>query len=1083
MANLFFRNTRLLALSIALILVAGLSALHTLPRLEDPELTPRFAQVLTRLPGARAERVEALVTDKIEEELFEVEEIKVLESESRAETSLIIIELKDEVYAVDEVWSRVRDKIDDARPLLPEGTLESEFEEQEVRGYAMLVALTWDSPGEPNYAILRRRAEAVEDVLRSVPGTEDIDLFGDPEEEVTVKINAADLALRGLTAEQVSQTILNSDAKVSAGQLRGDQRDLLIEVDDQLDSLARIRSIPVQSDSDGRFVRLGDIATVEKGVRQPVSDLAIVAGKPAITVGAYVDGSKRIDVWATAAHEALDQYSSEVPGGVGLEVVFDQSQYTESRLTNLTSNLVLGGLAVVVVIWFMMGWRSAIVVGSALPLTSLMVLAGMKMMGIPMHQMSVTGLIIALGLLIDNAIVMVDEVRNRMKHHESRAEAIAHSVRHLAVPLLGSTITTALAFMPIALMPGPAGEFVGAIAISVILAIVSSLALSLTVIPAIAGLLEYVGSSASTTRLWSWAPRWMSEGFSSSALTRGYLRTLGYLYRRPVLAVALSITLPLGGFLAATQLTEQFFPPADRDMFHIQMTLPSQASLAESQRLVEQAREIALEHEDVTDVHWFLGESAPQFYYNLVMDREHQSNYAQAMVKMTSAEHWREVIHDLQAKLDVALPQARILVRQIEQGPPFTAPIELRIYGPDLRELRRLGDEAREILATVPDVIHTGAILAEADPKLGLHVDEEQARLVRLSNGQIASQLRTTLEGSVGGSILEATEELPVRVRVDNAGRGDLDHIATLDLLPPEAAEAGGMRGTAAVGRQRHLPLSAVADIQIVPELANVPRRGGRRVNTVQGYITAGVLPGEVLGHYRQELAEAGFSLPAGYSMEFGGETAERDNAIGNLLSSVGVLMVLMIATLVLTFGSFRMAGIIGGVGALSIGLGMGALWLFGWPFGFMAIVGTMGLAGIAINDAIVVLAAIRENPASRSGDPDAVRDVVGEATRHVMSTTVTTTAGFMPLLIDGGGFWPPLATAIAGGVSGATVLAIMFVPAMYLLAIRLRRTKDVQPTHEQPEEAVHETPALEVAATPSCPAHVPAQAASVSYA
>ena len=297
-----------------------------------------------------------------------------------------------------------------------------------------------------------------------------------------------------------------------------------------------------------------------------------------------------------------------------------------------------------------------------------------------------------------------------------------------------------------------------------------------------------------------------------------------------------------------------------------------------------------------------------------------------------------------------------------------------------------------------PEVVHSSASLAEALPKLAIQVDEEQARLAGLDHTAVAQQLDAALEGATGGSVLEATEELPVRVRVSNLRRGQISEIAALDLLPT---------GLPANEREQ-IPLSSLARVVLQPEVSVIPHYNMLRMNEVQAYITAGVLPAGVLADFQARLAASDFEMPAGYSFEIGGEASKRDEAIGNLMSSVSVLLVLMVATLVLSFGSFRMAGLIGAVAVLSVGLSLGALALFGFPFGFMGIVGTMGLIGVAINDSIVVLAALREDPQASQGNPAAVRDVVVRSTRHVLSTTLTTVAGFLPLILGGGGFWPP---------------------------------------------------------------------------
>ena len=432
MFDLYYRNRRLLVLTIAVILVAGISAYESLPRLEDPELISRNAIVTARFPGADAERVEALVTEKVEEELFDIEEIKTLESTSRAGISIVEVELKDEVVDVDEIWSRIRDKLNDVEPELPADVLEPELEDLDVRGYALITALKWQHDDPVSYAVIRRLAEGLEDELRAIKGTEKVELFGEPDEEVTVEIDPARLASMALTVGEVSRQIGQSDSKVSAGLMRNAAvGDVLIEVDGEMDSLDRIRRTPIRFGKDGQFVVLSDIATIKKGIKRPASDLALVSGKAAIAIGVFVESDYRIDRWADAAREKVDSFRLRLPSGVGLEVVFDQSRYTEQRLDSLLENLAIGAVAVVIVMLFMMGWRSALIVSLSLPLSSLMVLAGMQFLGVPMHQMSVTGLIIALGLLIDNAIVMVDEVHGRLRRGMTHSEAITRSVRHL----------------------------------------------------------------------------------------------------------------------------------------------------------------------------------------------------------------------------------------------------------------------------------------------------------------------------------------------------------------------------------------------------------------------------------------------------------------------------------------------------------------------------------------------------------------------------------------------------------------------------------------------------------------------------
>ncbi len=1019
MFDLYYRNPRLLILTVVLAVASGVTALNLLPRTEDPKLTPRFATIRTTMPGATAERVESLVSQKIEDELRSFEELKILESTSRAGISVTRLELQDEITEVDEVWSRIRDSLDDVE--LPAAASRPDFDDDENDAYTLVAGLRWIGENPPSAPLMRRFGEALEDVLRNAPGTEYTKRFGEPTEEIVVEVQSTRLAALGMSVASLAQELRQTDTKIPAGRLEGARVSAPLEVEGDADTVQQLGEMLVVRGADGRAVRLADIAEIRRGMQTPPSELVRSDGLPAIAVAARAVGTVRTDRWAERVRKDLDGFATTLPPSLDLKILFDQSGYVESRFSGLWNNLTLGTLLVFLVTLLFMGWRASLLVGTALPLTALLVFGLMRAFELPLHQMSLTGLIIALGLLIDNAIIAVDEVRERLGEGQDKGRAVREAVRHLAIPLLGSTLTTILAFLPIALMPGPAGEFVGPISMTVILALLSSLFLSLTVVAALTARLGGTGRDHQ---------RWFSRGLRVSWITRVFAAALGFALRRPWTGVAFAFFLPLFGFAVFSQLREQFFPPADRDQFQIQMTLPRQATIAETQKAVEQADALLAAHGEISEVHWFLGNSAPAFYYNMMNGQDASPYFAQAMVRMESAEVGRRIIRQVQRELDATIPEAQTLVLQLEQGPPFEAPIELRLLGPDLERLHRLGEEAREILAAGVDVTHTRATLTHGQPKLFLDLDEDETREVDRRHVEIARELQAALDGANGGSIMEETEELPVRVRLKRSNRDRIAAIESLDLV-----------GIDASGLPVNVPATTLGKLEVVPEWASIPHRNGERVVTVQGFLTAGVLPSGELEAFRQRLEERGFAVPAGYRMEFGGESSERDDAVGKLMASVGLLAILMGATLVLTFQSFRMAGLIGVVAILSLGLGVLSLWVMDDPFGFTAIIGCMGLVGLAVNDSIVVLAALQSSERARAGDRNAVRDIVLRSTRHILTTTVTTVAGFLPLLLSGGEFWPPLAVAISGGVLGATLLALVLVPCGFVMLRGWRRT------------------------------------------
>ncbi len=1078
MFTLFYRNTRLLILTIILICVWGISSYFTLPRLEDPELVSRNAVVKTFYPSTDAERVEALVTEKIEDKLTEIEEIDNYSSTSRSGSSIINIELQDSVTKeqVDSVWTRVRNKLDEVKAELPNNIREPELEEIKVKAYALITALTWQQDDQPNYGILRRQAEVFQERLEQIPGTEEVEIFGDPDEEIVVEINPQALASYNLTARELSQQIAQSDSKIAAGQLRSNDNNLLLEVAGELDTLARIRQIPINFGNNGQFIPLKDIATISKGITEPANELALINGYPGIAIAVHVRSKQRLDLWSKAAQQKIAEFRAELPSSIGLPIIFAQTGYVETRLNALIINLLLGAALVFGVTVVMMGWRSALIVGSALPLSVLMVFGWMNWLDIPLHQMSITGLIVALGILIDNAIVMVDEVAGRLRdlgtgrrgdkgYGETRRPgdklsttevktAISSSIKTLAIPLLSSTLTTILAFLPIALLPGSVGEFVGTIAVTVIVAVSCSLFISLTIIPTLTANLHRYGSSkpenitsnnlnsppislsprdaersgANPLGLPITSSKCLQTGISFPIVSRLYRLTIKWTTAKPLLSIFLALLLPAIGFIQAGSLEQQFFPAADRDQLQIELELPDSASLAQTQTVAQQIRQQIIKNTEVQEIHWLLGKSIPSFYYNLTGGKEQQANYAQALVQLNTLSS-SSITQKLQNELDKAFPSARIIVRQLEQGPPVAAPIEMRIYGSNLEILQTLGEIARQSLVKIPDVTHTRASLAEIQPQLEIRVDEEQARLTGLDRTTIAQQLDTVLEGTVGGSVLESTEELPVRVRLGNRDRANLSQITSLDLLARSPSRHSNQNNTL-----NAVPLSSLGKIQLTPELAQITHYNGQRVNTIQGFLAAGVLPAEVLSQFQAKLIKNKFDLPPGYSYEFGGESEERSDAIGGLVSTVGVIVVVMVAVLVLSLGSFQLAAVIGIVAIASFGLGIFSIWLFGYPFGFNPIIGTVGLIGVAVNDSIVMLSAISNHPLAKTGNAKAIQDVVMHSTRHVLTTTLTTAIGFVPLLLSGGEFWPPLAVAIGGGLVGATLLALYFIPATYYL-------------------------------------------------
>ncbi|MEX0367493.1 MAG: efflux RND transporter permease subunit [Ruegeria sp.] len=1034
METLTFRQPRLVALALLVIIAAGMSSLLAIGRQEDPTITNLFGTVTTVVPGADPARVEALVTQPIEDILREVAEVDVIESTSSTGISIVSVELGVTVpdARIEEVWAEIRDDLVELSPSLPADAHEPEFDTDGGSAFAAIAAFSAD-PGVPT-TILGRYARDLAQDIRNIPGTELVELFGAPEDEVLVTLDPVATASLGLTASDVSRAIAQADAKGPAGRVRPAGSDLLISVAGEVEALDRLGEIVVRRSDTGAVTYLSQVAEITRGPRLPESELAIYNGKPAVLLGAKLESGLQVDKWAGFVRAEIDAYQSTVPVGVSLDLSFDQSGYTAQRLQEVGLNMAIGVSLVVGVLLLTLGLRSAMIVALILPVVTLATLFTMNFIGLAIHQMSVTGLIVALGLLVDAGIVMTDEVGQRLEKGISSVKAAGQSVKRLFAPLLASTVTTALSFTPLILLPGPAGDFVGSIAIAVVIMLGWSFVVAITLTPAIAGHLL----PANGTR----------GGIKGGALGRAFARSLRWAVNNPVRSIALALVLPVTGFLSMPTLTAQFFPGVDRDQFYIEVDLAPGAGIADTQDVVARLNDRLTSDDRIEQVMWVVGRSAPAFYYNIVGARENAPGHAQALLTTQSPEATESVLRDLQATLSLTAPEAEILVRGLVQGPPVNAPVEIRLVGNDLEQMRETGDEVRRIMSDVDSVLVTRGTIGGGAPKAVVTVNEAQAQLLGLDLRQIAGQLQAGLEGVTGGSMVEGDEELPIRVRLGDATRGSLQAIRDLPILRPDAAELS------AQGRWPALPLSAVSTIELEPAASSITRRNGERVNTVQAFILRDVLPEEALVDVQAALAANGFDVPAGMRLELGGDSDARADTLSDLLASLGLIVTLSIAAIALTFNSFRLTAVVLVVSGLSAGLSLLALAIFQYPFGINAIIGVIGSIGVSINAAIIILTGLQEDDRAASGDKDAMVDVVMGSSRHIVSTTITTFGGFLPLILAGGGFWPPFAMSVAGGVLLSTVVSFYFTPPVFALIHRVRRAPAAPMVREDTQDA-----------------------------
>lgn len=1007
--DMTYRQPRLLVLTIALILVGGLSVLTTIGRQEDPTITNLYAMITTPYPGAEASRVEEMLTIPIEERLRRIPEIDLIESTSSADISVISVELMASVDEdkIERIWAEVRDELEDARSSYPDGAGPSDVDTDFANTFAAIIAISAERPDIPP-AIIGRYANDLSLQLQSVSGTSNIRTFGMPKEEIRVEIPPATLASLGLTVADVANAVAQADGRTRAGRLANDGLNMQLNAAEAIATLQDLYDVDLRTGHDAALY-LGTVAEISRTVREPAQTLGLHNGKDAVLVAARIADGERIDHWTKDIRAKLAAFEATAPDGLRIEMIFDQSRYTNERLSEVVWSLAIGLVLVVAVLLVSMGLRAAMIVGATIPLVGLATIASLYYVGVPIHQMSITGLIVALGLVVDANIVMVDEIMRRIAAGQSRAAAVSGSIRRLVAPLTASTLTTAFAFMPMLLLPGAPGDFISTIAVAVILMLGWSLVVALILTSGLAG------------RILSEE----QEETAMPALLQRFAAMLNWALTHPRVSLPLFLSPALLGFVLAPTLPAQFFPGVDRDQFQVEIHMAPGVPI-EQTRAAAQAVGDALRADPLVEsVTWMVGRGMPVFYYNVLSQEGSTPHYAHAMVVTQSPDATLDILRRVQGNLGADIPAAQVVVRRLVQGPPVTAPVETRLFGQNVAALREVGEDIRRIMIETPGVVGTRASLSGGAPGVTLEIDKARAEALGYENAAVAAQIGDALDGRLGGAIQEGEEQIPIRIMASQETRQSISAIGDLYLIRPHAQ--GDDRDAFAA-----TPLSSLASIRLTQKESALFRRNGERVNIVQAFTSADVLPQSVEADLMSRLEAAGFTLPSGIRMQSGGDSDARDQTMSDLEASLGVIVVLAVATVILTFGSFRLAAISGIVCVLSVGSSLLCLALAAQPLGIMAIIGIIGAIGVSINAAIIVITALQADLRASGQDSKAIVQVVGRSVRHIASTTITTFAGFLPLIFAGGGFWPPFAVAIAGGVLLSAVISLVVTPVLF---------------------------------------------------
>ena len=1006
--DLYLDRPKIFLLAMLFIIAGGLLSYDSLPRQENPQLAERWANITAVLPGATPQRIETQIADVLETQLREIDEIKIIDSTSLSGVVRVGLELKEIIGKgeTDEVWAKVQETLSQSAALVPPGTNIS-FNHSGPPT-TVLFALQWRGDGNPQMVILSRLANQFKRKLANITNSKQALVYGDTKEEIFVGADLDLLTDAGMNIQSIAIAIDRYDSKRAIGNIVGQDAEFRIKAHDNISLINDLKKLPLKISDDYQAIRLEDVATVEKLPVDPPIEIVSYNGIPSVFVEVRGKFAQRTDLYSKAVLRVADIFKEGLPDEIGLEVIFNESDFVEEKFSFLMQSILLATFIVLFLSYLLLGPRSAVIVSAVVPLTILLVLIGCTILQVPLHQTSVTGIILSLGLLIDNSIIVVEDYRYRKSQKLVNREAIYASIKHLSLPLLAATVTTGLAFMPMAAGKGASPEFVGDMAITIILAVSSSLFLALTVVPVLLKTMEdsnFLNLNKSK-----------NIGFSHQGLRTRYRAFLAWALFKPSRALVLSLILPILGFVSFGFLDTDFFPNQGKSMFKVEVELDANASIYATNQRVTSIRDQVLLEDYVTRDMWWVGRRLPRLLYNIIggPSGEGSDNLATGVFFASSYSQMDSSLATLAKRLEKDHADVRVRVSKFTNGPPVEFPVNIAIFGDDNQVLKSLGEELKSILAKSPQVSDVLADQSASVTGLEINLDEVNLAFSSKSSQEIIDQISASTRGIYAGSMLDGNKEVPIRIKNKNREASEINQTAFLAINSVEGFDY----------------VESFSDISYTSEINQINRYQGTRNNAVKAAVYPGTLASTVLNDVADELKVFEDSLPVGYSIAQFGDAEERAESFGQLFSTFFLFLGLIVMTLVMILNSFRQASIILLVGTLCIGLGFLGMFVGFQNFGFIGLVGIVGLAGLAINDSIVVLSHLNEDAGTGQVSKDTLIETTVRSTRHILTTSLTTMGGLLPLLFDK--FFETLAWAMCFGVMGSALLALLLIPSMF---------------------------------------------------
>ena len=1010
--SIFLERPRILFLTLAFILLSGISSLLSVPIQENPELAERWGNVSVFYPGASPERIETQVINDLEIKLREIVEIDQLDSIISQGYSKTHIELEESVTfeKIEETWSRIQGKVDQ---IIPPDDVKIILNRTAGPPITLEYVIDWKGDGEPPLIMMSRLAQQLKRKLSSISLTKETAVYGATDEEIVVEIDSAKMTSLNLTYQDLAKAISSFDNKKPVGVISDESSEYLIRLKDNINSPQKVGEIPIKVLDNAQIIRILDIGNVSIQPTSPVEDIFLYNGKKVISVSTTGTMSQRVNDYVDRVEAVVEEMREVLPEEFSINQIYDESVYVSSKFSELIKSFSLAAFFVLSISFFLLGIRPGLIVTAILPFSVSLVLLGCQLIGLPLHMTSITGIIIALGLLIDNGIIVVEDYKFRRSQGLSIKDSINETLIQLTTPLAAATGTTVFAFMPIVTGEGSSVEFVGGLAVTVIMSIVSSLVLALIMVPV---LMSYMEKIPYFTRI-----KVHEEGYSNKNLLRKYREFLTWSFDSPRRAILISLTLPVLGFLLFGTIEKDFFPSSDRDMFRVHIDLPENSS---SIKTAEKAKKIRQEiiNSNLIEIekdYWFVGRWMPRVLMNIVGGKEKtgSNNSAQAVF---FAKDYYEMIKNLPelSRLIVSKnPDTIVYIDSFYSGPPFFSDIRYDIFGDDVNVLVELGSELELIINNAPDISHTRSEASNSNTNVEFEFDSSNISLSGKNTEIMVNELFAANNGIIISSMLDSNIEIPIRLKGVN-----------------NSSDLTGSSNSLSIPSSNNIDLiGSYSTTSLNKSTSTITRISSQRVNIVEGWVWTGKLASASELYIKDDVERFINKLPPGYSIKQSGEAEVRGESQSQIWSSALIYIFLIAIGLVFALNSFRETILILSVAILSIGLSFVGLKIGFQNVGFIATIGAIGIIGLSINDSIIVLSHIKERAKKSLMTKADLIDVVIRSTRHIITTSLTTLGGFVPLIFASI-FFRPLAWAMSFGVLGATLTALLYIPAVYIL-------------------------------------------------